>query len=125
MLVEGFRPYINGLAVCDDQVMTTTGATRPTLLPVAGTARARLVTRREITGMCSEDLLLALVGDWVAEVLPGATEAAADAAQVALRAYEGGASVSEACTEARRFVGSWYRHPSHWSMGKPSLRLVS
>lgn len=105
--------------------MTTTDAPRPTLLAVPDAARAALATRREVSGITSEELLLDLVRDWVSDVLPGDAEAAADAAQVALSAYEGGASVSEACSEARRFVGSWCRHPSHWSMGKPSLRLVS
>lgn len=50
---------------------------------------------------------------WVAEELPGEPDAAERAAFVAWSAYEHGATVREACHEARSFVGSWVRHPAH------------
>ena len=105
--------------------MTTTDVAHPTLLAAPDAVRVPSVTRREITQASGEVVLLDWVRGWVSQVLPGDDQAATDAAQVALVAYEGGASLSEAYREARRFVGSWCRHPSHWSTGKPSLRLVS
>jgi len=75
--------------------------------------------------MTCEELLMELVRSWVEDALPGDTEAAEDAAAVALRAYAGGASVSEACAEARRLVVSWSRHPSQGGAVRPLLRLVS
>ena len=53
--------------------------------------------------------------------------AAADAAvDVALRAYAGGASLSEATSEGRRLVDGWARHPSrHHGRRMGSLRLAS
>lgn len=50
---------------------------------------------------------------WTTEVLPGELDAAERAVFIARSAYEGGATVSEACDEARSFVSSWVRHPSH------------
>jgi len=35
------------------------------------------------------------------------------AANLAVRAYEDGASVAEACELARRYVESWFRHPAN------------
>lgn len=62
----------------------------------------------------SEELLLAsMARQWAARALPAAPWAAEAAERVALRAYANGASVSEACREARRLVAAWARHPSH------------
>jgi hypothetical protein len=62
--------------------------------------------------MTAELILDNNVRSWVGHVLPGEPGAANAAAAVAVRAFSGGASVSEACIEARRMVGSWSRHPS-------------
>lgn len=44
---------------------------------------------------------------------PKASRLMADrAANLAVRAYEDGASVAEACELARSYVGSWLRHPA-------------
>ena len=62
--------------------------------------------------MCVELVLTEQVQAWVARVAPqerGLREAAIDRA---LTTYAGGASVSEACQEARRFVRGRLRHPS-------------
>jgi hypothetical protein len=56
--------------------------------------------------------------------MPGEPGAANTASAAALRAYAGGASISEACIEARRVVGSWSRHPSR-EVRRPSLAAVS
>lgn len=50
---------------------------------------------------------------WVTEELPDEPTVAERAAFVARSAYERGASISEACEEARSFVSSWVRHPAH------------
>jgi hypothetical protein len=60
--------------------------------------------------MTHELLLAGLVQEWVREAPPDERIAAERAAGLAARYYAGGASVSEACWEARRFVRSWTRH---------------
>jgi len=60
-----------------------------------------------------ELVIAEVVREWALHALPDDTNAADAAAALAVRCYSGGASVGEACQEARRFVGSWSRHPSH------------
>ena len=70
--------------------------------------------------METELIIADTVRRWAREVLPDQPVAADAAAALAIRCYAGGASVAEACEEARRFVGSWSRHPSHhWSVRTP------
>jgi hypothetical protein len=60
----------------------------------------------------NEELLLDIVTTWVARTSPGDIETSRTAAAVALSAYSAGASVSESCREARRFLGCRANHPS-------------
>lgn len=63
--------------------------------------------------MMSDELVLEdLVRQWAAEMVPGEAGVAERAANIALISYASGASVDEACGEARIFVESWARHPS-------------
>ena len=75
--------------------------------------------------MTTELIIADVVRRWTSEVLPDAPEAADAAATLAVRWYSGGASVSEACQEARRFVGSWSRHPSHRTNSAATLSIAS
>ena len=59
-----------------------------------------------------EELLAHIVKAWAAEMVPDEPQASAAAAEAAISAYAAGASVSEACYEARTLLGSWARHPS-------------
>ncbi len=77
----------------------------------------------QVSSLPVEVLLAGLVRDWVRGALPGEEDAAERAVALAERAYAGGASVSEACREARAFIGSWSRHPSHESM-RPHLQHI-
>jgi len=61
----------------------------------------------------NELILAEMVRAWVDRQYPGDARAADRAAAIAEGAYAGGASVSEACRDAERFVGSWSCHPSH------------
>ena len=63
--------------------------------------------------MSNELLLAGAVREWAEKVWPGEPAAAEGAVTVAMRCYAGGASVSEACREARGFLRGWARHPSH------------
>lgn len=66
-----------------------------------------------------------LVRHWAAEMLPGEVGVAERAANIALVSYASGASVDEACGEARIFVEGWARHPSHHPVPPaPSLWCV-
>ena len=76
--------------------------------------------------MTDEVVLAYMVRDWIWRVLPGESDVVDAAVTVALRAFAGGASITEACIEGRRFAGSWCRHPSHRHTGRePSLGLAS
>ena len=59
-----------------------------------------------------EGVLAEQVRTWADQVAPGVPGLADAAVARALMCYAGGASVSEACREARRLLGSWLRHPS-------------
>lgn len=75
--------------------------------------------------MNPEFVMADMVRRWVGDVLPGQPAAADRAVAIALRCYEGGSSVGEACEEARRFIGSWMRHPSHQMPVHTLLRRAS
>jgi len=74
-----------------------------------------------------EELLAHIVEAWAAEILPEEPHAAAAATEAAVSAYTEGASVSEACYEARTLLGSWARHPSRQtrSSGRPRALIAS
>jgi len=61
------------------------------------------------------------VRQWAAENFQDDPEVAELAASIAELAYGKGASVAEACMEARSFLGSWMRHPSHWGFDQVLL----
>ena len=63
--------------------------------------------------MRNDRVLAEAVRAWVIEERPGDGATAARAAAVARVYYTHGASVSEACHQARAFVDSWTRHPAH------------
>jgi hypothetical protein len=65
-----------------------------------------------------EAVLGRVVREWADHAVPGEQALAEKAAGLAMRCYAGGASMSEACSEARRFVGCWTRHPSHRTIGQ-------
>lgn len=75
--------------------------------------------------MTHEELLAGVVREWAEREWPGESAAAQAAAAVALRCYAGGASVSEACQQARCFAESWARHPSHWPVPRDQHMLVA
>lgn len=76
--------------------------------------------------MVKNNLLLEeVVREWAAKALPDEPGVATRAALLARSAYEHGATVTEACEEARAFVGSWARHPSHRREDGALLRLAS
>jgi formylglycine-generating enzyme required for sulfatase activity len=61
------------------------------------------------------DVELALAGSvwqWTRQHCPDDPRVAEKAVTVALSSYVGGASVAEACEQARSFVVSWVRHPA-------------
>ena len=62
--------------------------------------------------MSAELVLAEQVQSWVERVVPGDRWLADAAVARALTSFAGGASVSEACQEARRLVESRLRHPS-------------
>jgi hypothetical protein len=59
-----------------------------------------------------EELLVAVVQTWAAELFPDDRRVGRWAAALALSAYVGGASLPEACREARVFLGGRARHPA-------------
>lgn len=62
------------------------------------------------------DLEVALaeaVRDWTRARCPGEPSVAERATAVALDSYAGGASVAEACQQARSYVRAWVCHPAH------------
>jgi hypothetical protein len=73
--------------------------------------------------MTPELVLADMVRRWVGDVLPDDPAAAERAVVIALRLYESGASVAEACEAVRRHVGAWSRHPSRHRA--PALRRAS
>jgi hypothetical protein len=62
--------------------------------------------------MSAEQELIAQVRGWASRRLPGEPKVAGAAVAAAMYAYAGGASVAEACEQARVLIESWSRHPS-------------
>ncbi len=62
---------------------------------------------------CVEVILANAVRDWAERVAPGDERTARAAVETALYLFASGASVSEACEQARVLVQSRLRHPSH------------
>lgn len=76
--------------------------------------------------MANELLLAGVVREWAEGAWPGDSDAADGAVSVAIGCYAGGASVSEACREARGFLRGWARHPSHARLnGEEPLPIAS
>ena len=75
------------------------------------------------------DVELALAGsvwEWSRQRCPDDPHVAEKAVAVALSCYVGGASVAEACEQARAFVASWAHHPARMERAHAgSLRLAS
>ncbi len=63
--------------------------------------------------MDMEVALAETVRDWARVNYPGEPSVASGAVAVALDSYAGGASIAEACEEARTYVASWMDHPAH------------
>jgi hypothetical protein len=76
--------------------------------------------------MSAELFLAEQVQYWVERVAPGERLLADAAVAKALASYGAGASVSEACREARRLVESRLRHPSSTPVsGRETFAAVS
>jgi hypothetical protein len=69
-----------------------------------------------------EELLIATVQTWAAELFRDDPHVGQRAAALALSAYIGGASLSEACHEARVFLAGRARHPAGRG-GRPTRSL--
>jgi hypothetical protein len=74
----------------------------------------------EQTELWNEVVLSGMVRAWTRHRIND-DQVAARAVEIALSSYAGGASIAEACEEARKFVLGWIRHPSHW---QPGLELA-
>ncbi len=62
------------------------------------------------------DVVVALaesVRDWTEQSFPDEPRLAPMAVSVAVSSYVAGASVAEACEQARALVASWSHHPGH------------
>jgi hypothetical protein len=59
-----------------------------------------------------EELLISMVRTWAAELFPNNPQVGNRAAVLALSAYMAGASLSEACHEARVFLTGRASHPA-------------
>ncbi len=57
--------------------------------------------------MMDEVMIAGVVLAWAEQLYPGQPDAAEGAVEAAIRGYAGGASVSEACREARGFLEHW------------------
>lgn len=76
--------------------------------------------------MTNEELLVDIVETWATEIMPDDAESGRAAAAVALHAYVAGASVSEACREARSFLRGRAAHPSRrCSSSRRRMQLVA
>jgi hypothetical protein len=60
-----------------------------------------------------EVALAEAVRDWTRECCPGEPSVSERAVAVALDSFVGGASVAEACEQARSYVRAWVYHPAH------------
>jgi len=75
----------------------------------------------EVVRVPNELVLGEVVRAWVGQELPGDAEAAARVAARAQAAYARGASVGEACYQARAYLASWLRHPAHRKVDRDVL----
>ena len=75
--------------------------------------------------MIPETILVGMIEEWAARQVPGDADVAEKAAALALQRYADGASVSEACEEAQRFVRCWMRHPSRTTVRETDLLIAS
>ncbi len=57
--------------------------------------------------MMDEVMIAGVVLAWAEQLYPGQPAAAEGAVEAAIRGYAAGASVSEACREAREFLEHW------------------
>ncbi len=75
------------------------------------------------------DVEFALAGsvwDWTRQHCPDDPHVAERAVAIAMSSYAGGASVAEACEQARAFVASWVHHPARVEAAhKEQRRLAS
>ena len=62
--------------------------------------------------MTDVEVLISVVRTWAGELFPDDPCVGKRAAELALSAYIGGASLSEACEEVRTFLTCRARHPS-------------
>ena len=79
----------------------------------------------EVVDVKNERVLSEIVRTWAQRQACCDAGAAERAASVAVRTYEGGASVTEACQAARAFVRSCSLHPSHLAVAKAPSALAS
>lgn len=64
--------------------------------------------------------------EWGLQQCPDEPRVAEIAVVVALNCFAGGASVAEACEQARAFVSSWVHHPAHvWTQQGSRCSLAS
>jgi hypothetical protein len=70
----------------------------------------------EQTELWNEVVLSGMVRAWTHRQITD-DKVANRAVEIALSTYAGGASIAEACEEARRFVLGWIHHPSRWQPG--------
>lgn len=92
--------------------------------PVLTTGRA-VPFSWEVIVVTKDPVLATVVRTWVDSQLPGDRGAADRAVHIACEAHAHGASVPQACQEARSFVWSWASHPSHWRGAEGNLRQAS
>lgn len=75
----------------------------------------------EVIGVTNEQVLADVVRAWVKQQLPDSQGAEGRAAGLALRCYQTGASLSEACHQASVVVESWSRHFAHWKVAQDAV----
>lgn len=63
--------------------------------------------------MSPELMLASIVREWVETAVPDVPGLADRAACLAVNCYVSGASISEACTAARKYAECWARHPAN------------
>ena len=98
------------------------GRTRSGIGPDGRQDAGRTVTS-EVVPVTNETVLIEVVRAWVDQEFP--REPATAERAVAMAADARGASVTEACRQARAFLGSWARHPAHWNGDRCGGRLAS
>ena len=83
-------------------------------------------SRKAEPGMTAEEIIAQVVREWTGTVMPGDRSTADAAVVYALESFAGGASVTEACEEARKMVMCRSRHPSYMAVaGRGRLAVAS